>query len=246
MHGHRFVALAYLIMGDRDGFARSYAGLEALVKETPSRYWRAMMDMWQPMQALMDGRFGDAEVLIDHVLENVSTDPNQLLAWFSQQVALRREQDRLVDFAPTVDAIAAESRTVVGMQSLQVLCRLAAGDRDAANALLDGLTPDGFAAVPRDWLFPVAAALLSVACWELGRIDDASSLYEIFRPYAGTVIVCATATYVEGAADRFLGILAGTMERFDLAVRHLEDGTGWPGCCGFATSPEMKHAPRTS
>jgi hypothetical protein len=241
MHGHRFVALAYLIMGDRQGFARSYASLEALVNETPSRYWRATKDMWQPMQALMDGRFGDAEMLIDRVLENVSTDPNQLLAWFSQEVALHREQDHLVDFAPTVDAIAAERPTVVGMQCLQVLCRLAAGDRDAANALMDGLAPDGFAAVPRDWLFPVAAALLSVACWELGRIDDASSLYDIVEPYAGTVIVCATATYVEGAADRFLGILAGTTERFDLAVRHLEDASAIETRLGSAPLSAQSH-----
>jgi class 3 adenylate cyclase len=225
MHGHRFVALAYLIMGDRDGFARSYASMEALLTQTPSRYWRAMKDMWQPMQALMDGRFGDAETLIERVLGNVSTDPNQLLAWFSQEMALRREQDRLVDFAPTVDATAAERPTIVGVQCLQVLCRLAEGDHDAANALMDGLTPDGFAALPRDWLFPVAAAFLSVACSELGRIEDASSLYEIVRSYAGTVIVCASATYVEGAADRFLGILAGTMGQFDLAVQHLEEAS---------------------
>jgi len=44
-------------------------------------------------------------------------------------------------------------------------------------------------------------------------------------PYAGTVVVCATATYVEGAADRFLGILAGTAGWFDRAVHHLEDAS---------------------
>jgi hypothetical protein len=127
------------------------------------------------------------------------------------------------------------------MQCVQVLCRLAAGDSDAANALMDRLAPDGFAAIPRDWLFPVAAALLSVACWELGRIDDAASLYEIVEPYAGTVIVCATATYVEGAADRFLGILAGTTKRFDLAVRHLEDASAIETHLGSAPLSAQSH-----
>ena len=87
---------------------------------------------------------------------------------------------------------------------------------------MDGLTRDAYAAIPRDWLFPMAAAQLTVAGWELNRVGDAASLYDIFLPHAGTVVVCATATYVEGAADRFLGILAGTMGRPDLAIRHLE------------------------
>lgn len=222
LQGHRYVALAKLIMGDRDGFARSYARMEAQFTQTPSKYWRALIDTWQPMLALMDGRFVEGADLIDHVLDNSSADPNQVLAWFSQVIALRREQDRLVEFTPTIDATAAERPGLTGVTCVQVLCRLAAGERGAADALMDGLTRDAYAAIPRDWLFPVAAAQLSVACWELVRIDDATSLYEILVPHAGTIVVCATATYAEGAADRFLGILAGTARRLDLAVRHLD------------------------
>ncbi len=240
MHGHRFVALANLIMGDREGFARSLTSVEDLFTQTPSKFWRAQIDMWQPMLALMDGRFGDAEALIDRVLENASADPNQLLAWLSQVIAVRREQDRLVELTPTIDATAAERPGLVGIRCVQVLCRLAAGDRDAANALMDGLARDAYAAIPRDWLFPMAAAQLSVACWELARIDDATSLYEIFLPHAGTIAVCATATYVEGAADRFLGILAGTVGRLDLAVQHLDAALALEARAGSA--PLIAHS----
>ena len=100
LHGHRFVALAKLIKGDRDGFARSNAELETLFTKTPSKFWRALLDMWQPMLALLDGRLGEVEPLIDRVLQNASADPNQMFAWFSQAIALHRERDTLVEFTP--------------------------------------------------------------------------------------------------------------------------------------------------
>jgi len=240
MHGDRFVALAKLIMGDREGFARSYTSMEAFVSETPSKYWRTLIDMWQPMLALVDGRLDDAEPLIDRVLENASADPNQLLAWLSQVMAVRREQDRLGELTPVFDATASEHPSIVGIKCVQMLCRLAAGDRDAANTLMDGLARDGYAAIPRDWLFPWGAAQLSVACWELARIDDATSLYDIFLPHAGTMVVCATATYVEGAADRFLGILAGTGGRLELAVQHLDAALALEARAGSA--PLVAHS----
>jgi tetratricopeptide (TPR) repeat protein len=222
LHGHRFVALAKLIKGDRDGFARSSAELESLFTRTPSKFWRALLDMWQPMLALLDGRLGEVEPLIDRVLQNASADPNQLFAWFSQAIALHRERDTLVEFTPTVTAAAQDRPELAGITCVEVLCSLAAGDTGRADMLMDGLTRDAYAVIPRDWLFPMAAAQLAVASWELNRIEDAASLYDIFLPNAGTIVVCATATYVEGAADRFLGILAGTMGRPDLAIRHLD------------------------
>jgi hypothetical protein len=178
--------------------------------------------MWDPMLALVDGRLEEVEALTDRVLENAKADPNQLLAWFSQVFALRREQDRLAEFAPTVDAAVLDRPGLVGMRCLQLECRLAQGDDDAADAIVDEIAQDGFSAVPRDWLFPFAAAQLSVACALLGRTRDAATLYELFSPYAGTMAVCATATYIEGAADRFLGILAGLLDRFDAAEAHFE------------------------
>ena len=222
MLGHRFVALTMLIAGDREVFSDALAALASIVKATRSKFWRVLIEMWDPMLALIDGRLEEVEALTDRVLENAQADPNQVLAWFSQIFALRREQDRLAEFAPTVDAAALDRPDLVGIRCVQMVCRLAEGDDDAADAIVDEIARERFSAVPRDWLFPTAAAQLSVACALLGRTRDAATLYELFLPYAGTMAVCATATYIEGASDRFLGILAGLLDRFDAAEAHFD------------------------
>ncbi len=148
LHGHRFVALAKLIKGDRDGFARSSAELESLFTRTPSKFWGALLDMWQPMLALLDGRLSEVEPLIDRVFQNASADPNQLFAWFSQAIALHRERDTLVEFTPTVAAAAQDRPELAGITCVQVLCSLAAGDTSGADALMDGLTRDAIRGDP--------------------------------------------------------------------------------------------------
>ena len=220
MLGHRFVALARLIGGDREGFSSSFAAMKAMFNSTRSKFWRVLIDMWDPMLALIDGDLDEAEALMGRVLDNASADPNQLLVWLSQEFALRREQNRLSELASTVDVAALERPGLAGIRCIQLHCRLSAGDDSTATAILSDLAQHRFSAVPRDWLFPWAAAQLTVACALLDRVDHVATLYELLAPYASTMIVCATATYVEGAADRFLGILAGTLGRFEVSESH--------------------------
>src|SRR5262249_56189005 len=54
-----------------------------------------------------------------------------------------------------------------------------------------------------------------------GERWHARSVYERLEPYAGRNVAAAP-SLVLGAADRYLGLLAATMERWDAAQAHFE------------------------
>jgi DNA-binding CsgD family transcriptional regulator len=51
----------------------------------------------------------------------------------------------------------------------------------------------------------------------------AAILYQLLLPYAGRTVVIGNATACYGAASRYLGMLATTMERWEDAERHFTD-----------------------
>ena len=60
-------------------------------------------------------------------------------------------------------------------------------------------------------------------CAFLGDVHRATILYQCLLPYAGRPIVCGSSHVCYGAASRYLGILATTMERRGEAAQHFED-----------------------
>jgi len=60
-------------------------------------------------------------------------------------------------------------------------------------------------------------------CTLLGDTARAAILYQLLRPYAGRTVVIGNATACYGAASRYLGMLATTMERWGEAERHFQD-----------------------
>ena len=68
-----------------------------------------------------------------------------------------------------------------------------------------------------------AAALAAEACALLGDERLAPRFYELLLPREGLCILGGRGVYFRGAATRYLGLLAGTLGRWDDAVRHHED-----------------------
>lgn len=85
--------------------------------------------------------------------------------------------------------------------------RLAAGD---------------FEDIPTDLDWMIAMALLSDVCADLADGDRAALLYAKLEPYADVNVVIGLAAVCLGSVESFLGRLAGTMGRIDLAARHFE------------------------
>src|SRR5207237_1060350 len=70
------------------------------------------------------------------------------------------------------------------------------------------------------WLIGIANCAEVCACLE--DRAKAAVLYELLLPHAGQNIVVALATVWCGPVERHLGLLAGTLGRFDAAAAHFE------------------------
>jgi hypothetical protein len=74
--------------------------------------------------------------------------------------------------------------------------------------------------IPQDDKSPAAIAILVEDCTSLGDIHQADVLYQMLSPYAGFAVVAEVSCF--GAASRYLGQLAATMGRWQVAESHFD------------------------
>jgi DNA-binding CsgD family transcriptional regulator len=97
------------------------------------------------------------------------------------------------------------------------------GREREARAAFEHLAAHGFTDLPQDSLWLTCMAYLAEVCTFLGDAHRAATLYRLLLPYNGQTIVVGAANVCYGAASRYLGMLAATMERWEEAAQHFED-----------------------
>jgi tetratricopeptide (TPR) repeat protein len=188
----------------------------------PSQRW--YVGVMATILSLQDGRFEEAERLIEETMEAGreaqawDAEASRLFALF----ILRREQGRLGEVEADLRRamITHPGYRSIRCMLLATLCDL--GRIDEARALFDQLAAGDFAAFPKDneWLF--ALTLLAEATQSLEERDRAVTLYEQLSPYAGLVGLAASEVST-GPVSRPLGILAALIGRAEEAAGHFED-----------------------
>ena len=150
--------------------------LAAELQQGPQHWYARLI---ATVLALQDGRFDDAETLIEETLavgrQAQTWDAN--IAHLFAQFILRREQDRLFELE---DDLRRGLTSHPGYRSLRcmLLTVLVDGGRlDEARGLFDQLAANDFAAFPKDneWLF--ALGLLAESTASLGDLQRAEALY---------------------------------------------------------------------
>jgi DNA-binding CsgD family transcriptional regulator len=96
------------------------------------------------------------------------------------------------------------------------------GARDEARAVFEKLAAGGFAAMPHDAIRIASLAYLAEVCVWLGDTVRAATLFDLLLPYAERNLVFGAHTASFGAAARLLGMLATTLQRWELAQQHFE------------------------
>lgn len=135
-------------------------------------------------------------------------------------VAVRRAQGRLADVLPVVRTRARGAAPPVWGPALAA-CYAELGRVEDARAVLDTLAPRGFAAVPRDPMWPACAGFLAEGCVRTGARAHADALDGALAPFAGTNLTAAF-TLCLGPADRLragLHALAGRPDEADACFR---------------------------
>lgn len=176
------------------------------------------------MIATHEGRFADAVPLAVQALRcGQRFDRANAAGIFGVQMfTLRRHQGRLGELAPVLrQFLGKASPGATWNPGLAVLhCEL--GDRDAARAVFEQLAAYGFAGMAQDAIRVASLAYLAEVCVWLGDRVRAATLFDLLLPYAERNLVFGAHTASFGAAARLLGMLATTLQRWDVAQRQFE------------------------
>ncbi|MBV9195805.1 MAG: hypothetical protein JO168_16825, partial [Solirubrobacterales bacterium] len=214
-----FRSNAHIQLADRAGYDADLNELRRRATEVGTRRAKYILAVTQGLQALMEGRFAGVERLSEQALAFGGLQTDRLAGHPARLTRLHWEQGRLEQAIATSREWARRIRghPVATLSTARLQAEL--GDREPAKAVFDELMADDLAGVPRDLHWPCALADLAALCAHLGDSAQASRLSAHLRPYRGHVLLMGGHLCV-GAADRFLGMLAHTLGRFDDAVDH--------------------------
>lgn len=176
------------------------------------------------MIATHEGRFADAEPLAVQALRcGTRFDRANAAGIFGVQMfTLRRHQGRLHELAPVLrQFLDNESQAATWRPGLAILhCEL--GAHDEARDVFEKLAVGNFAGVANDAIRIASLAYLAEVCAWLDDTARAATLFDLLLPYAERNIVFGAHTASFGAAARLLGMLATTMQRWDVAQHQFE------------------------
>ena len=207
---------------------RAKADLAAMAERArelrqPSQIW--FVAVLQAHLALLEGRFAEAEGLIDHArsLGERAQSWNAAVSFGLQRFLLRREQGRLEEVESLIRR-SVDDYPTYGIWRC-ALTQMAAdlGHEAEARAMLEALAKDDFAALPVDEMWLASTALLAEAAECLAHARGAAVLYELLLPFQDRVAV-AYSEFSIGSVARYLGLLAMTMEHWDDAEGHFKVG----------------------
>ena len=177
----------------------------------------------QAMLATLDGDLAAAEAHAEQAVKlGRRSQGDQAEGVYGMQMfTIRREQSRLAEVAPVVKRLLGDARTRAVWQPGFALIASELGYHDAARRLLGELAEGGFA-FPRDAKRSTTIGYLAEVCAAVEDRNTAQTRYGLLEPYANMTITAGVATMCYGAAQRHLGLLAETLEAWDLAEEHFE------------------------
>jgi hypothetical protein len=178
--------------------------------------------MWRTLWAAAEGRFDEAEAQADQlrVRLEVAGHSQVITIHFAQTFAPRWLQGTLAGMRPVVDAGLSLNPASFTWWALRTWIDSCAGNRDAAQASLDGRPTDDLAAADAGYLWLIATVGVAVSATTMGDRRWAGAAYDTLAPYSGRNAVLGYAAYL-GAVDHHLGTLAAVLGRNDAAAEHL-------------------------
>jgi ATP/maltotriose-dependent transcriptional regulator MalT len=194
-----------------------------------------MGHVYSALLALSVGQFDEAERAAEraHALGDSSDALVDAGVYGLQMFAIRREQGRLGEVLPLMRILStSHDEQSVWRPGLTALYA-ELGMLDESRRELRALSPNAFAAVPRDALWPACLTFLAEACIACAERDLAVGLLSELDDYAGRNLMVAMTTCF-GPADRLRGGLAHLLGLYNEADTHfraamaLADRSGSP------------------
>ncbi|MEJ7582810.1 MAG: AAA family ATPase [Acidimicrobiales bacterium] len=214
-----YACVACSLRADREEMVRWIGQLTDVTHRLGSRFARFVLLSMLQIQAFLDGDLDRAEVNAGSNLEfgrQLGEDVSGVHA--TQMFLIRREQDRLRELVPAVQALLTVNATSAMWAPGLVLLLADSGMTVEAGRLLDEMAADAFSSLAPDDLYPAATCFLAEAAVLLGAADAGGQLAERLRPWQGMGVSLGHLVGHLGSVDRYLGLLArlaGDLTRAD-------------------------------
>jgi tetratricopeptide (TPR) repeat protein len=215
--------MVFLVTGRMAEYRQALDAVQRLVAELGQPASRFLATVVQASLALLEGRFGDAEALVESALRSGGSSMPWDAVIFSrvQRFALRLEDGRLAELEPAIRRSAQEfpTRPLLGCLLARLLTEL--GDHDHARSVFEPLATGRFGGIPVNNDLLLSLSHLAEVAWVLRDAARGAVLRALLLPYRGLVV--DTLESSTGAVDRYLGLAALTAGDLDSAERHLRD-----------------------
>ena len=217
------LAIAALYLGQRTELDDAVATHGRLVEQSRSPYLKYSHTYTESAIAILEGRYADGERLAGEALAIArrTRDAASVSTVGVVLYPLLREQGRAADLEdPTRRMVDAQPRVTSWRSGLaQVLADQ--GKLDEAAEQIEAVARDGFAVVADDVLRTFTLCGTGEVAAILRDRALAEKLYVMLEPDVGCASILGASAY-HGAVDRYLGLLATTLDRHDDALAHHE------------------------
>lgn len=204
--------------------ARAELGaLRRTAEETAQPFMLHVAEQYGSSIALADGQLAEAEAMAGRSREwgRLLTGRDAAGVHGIQMFGIRREQGRLTELAPVIRVLAGKARPD-GPWRPGLVCLLAdLGMEDEARRELSAIAHEGLDPY-RQSLWLASLMYLTDACSALDDEATAALVYPALEPYAGTNVMIGHLVACQGAADRYLGMLATTLGEWRQGEAHFE------------------------
>jgi tetratricopeptide (TPR) repeat protein len=224
LDAHLFRLWALIELGDVPAAREELAGCARLAEALRLPYQRWLVATTRVCLAFTRGDLESVDDLAQQAFEGGTAlgSPNAALFFGIQRTYLAWLRGDLNDAEQALQLIGDNHPLL----TLAVHAALAAtygelGRLDDARRELELVTARGLDALPRNLTWIMTMSFLAEACTRLGERSLAAALYQRLEPYDNRNVLLVPVTSF-GAAAHFLGMLATTLERWDVAQRHFE------------------------
>ena len=223
LEGLRIRVTAQFEKGEHAAAVRTALAMKELAEEVGHPEFMRLAAMWDVTVANLEGRFTDAKELAGELgrrLARIGHSQAQIIP-VAQTYPWWVLRGRSSSYLPTLQELSAYEPANIAWPAAMAWCLAQTGALDQAADLLNRITPDAAATADKNYQWWAVIVGFSGAVDLVGDRRWAEVLYDLAAPYAGHNCTLGVATYL-GAADHWLGVLAGVAGHFTDAASHLE------------------------
>ncbi|MCP4005851.1 MAG: AAA family ATPase [bacterium] len=213
--------IALFSTGEFETFDLELRKLVSLTSDMCAPEAHEFIPFFEATRAIMSGRFEAAEGFVDELLARSRRMQDEVgnTGFGMQVLSLRGLQGASEEYVEVARNLA-EHHTSVPL----FRCALARGYCDLdqpglARGEVDRLAARDFTGIYKNISWLCEMALLAETCALLGDEPRCLALYEILSPYAHRYVTSGAVLYM-GSVQRYLGVLATVLRRFNIASGH--------------------------